>query len=173
MDTSNFSEEQLTLWASHLQRLKDNDPTFTETTHFPLDAVPGGVDAWCDALKSNTHLKTLVAAVQMWEDTDAELAKILAALAGNTTLEDLELFDNPLGNDGAQKLAELFPELPALKSLGLRECSIGEEGAIALATAAGAHPSLTKIDLECNEFDPNNGPPTRHSSTQSKSGAAC
>ena len=52
-------------------------------------------------------------------------------------LEELILFDNPIGVQGATALAAHLRKLPALKTLSLRQCNIGDEGVTSLLAGIG------------------------------------
>jgi len=67
-----------------------------------------------------------------------------------STLTNLDLQANNIGDVGASALAHAVLHNSALLTLGLRGCQIADLGASALATALGSNSTLTSIDLYAN-----------------------
>jgi hypothetical protein len=67
-------------------------------------------------------------------------------------ITDLELRFNPIGNEGASVLARSLRTnaLPNLTRLSLVQCSIGDDGFIALMSALEQNTSLLQLDLRFN-----------------------
>jgi hypothetical protein len=55
---------------------------------------------------------------------------------------------------GVLHVADLLRNLPGLRDLGLADCDAGDGCADGLAAALSGHPSLTRLDLSCNQLSP-------------------
>ncbi|KAF4345309.1 hypothetical protein FBEOM_811 [Fusarium beomiforme] len=62
-------------------------------------------------------------------------------------LTSLYLSSNPLGDDGAEALAQALPQAPYLTRLLLQSIGVSTKGAVALCKAATGHQSLEVFDL--------------------------
>lgn len=69
----------------------------------------------------------------------------------NTSLRQLELLWNNLGDDSALVLADVLPRLTRLKKLVLCNCRTGERGVRALAAAVVRNSSLTRLSVNCDD----------------------
>ena len=58
---------------------------------------------------------------------------LFESLKNNTTLENLSLSNNQIGNDGAKNIAEALKINTTLEKLSLSNNQIGQQGAIAIA----------------------------------------
>ena len=109
----------------------------------------GDVTGIAEALKGNETLKVL----HLWTNAIGPSgAGELAEALGNTTLEDLDLHDNNIQDDGAKALAKALIFNETLKSLYLRYTQIGDEGAKALAKALEFNKTLKYLDLSRNQI---------------------
>ncbi|KAG0025896.1 hypothetical protein BGZ82_009786 [Podila clonocystis] len=76
------------------------------------------------------------------------------ALKTNTTLTNLDLWGNSIGDNGAQSLAEALKNNSTLTTLDLWRNSIGDNGALALAELLERNSSLTTLSLGYNSIGP-------------------
>jgi Ran GTPase-activating protein (RanGAP) involved in mRNA processing and transport len=69
-------------------------------------------------------------------------------------LTDLDLFDNPIGDEGASYLADTLGNnaLPHLTRLRLSKCGFGDDGLAFLISALQTNQFLDEIDLTSNAF---------------------
>jgi len=120
---------------------------------FDCDVDAAAVAASCEALRTNTTLKTLkLWGVLLGEAGGAALGE---ALRTNTTLTTLEVSsygirDNAICDAGAAAVANALRTNATLTSLCLFANNIGDTGAAALAEALRANATLTKLDLSYN-----------------------
>jgi hypothetical protein len=64
-----------------------------------------------------------------------------------TALASLNLSGNELGPAGGDALARTLPHLPALQTVDLSECGLGDGGWAAVAAALGGASGLTRLNL--------------------------
>ncbi|KAH7054914.1 hypothetical protein BKA57DRAFT_452576 [Linnemannia elongata] len=62
-------------------------------------------------------------------------------------LTSIYMSSNPLGNQGAEALAEALPKAPYLTRLLLQSVGVSTQGAVALCTALAGHPGIRVLDL--------------------------
>ncbi|KAM0561751.1 hypothetical protein ACHAPJ_002920 [Fusarium lateritium] len=62
-------------------------------------------------------------------------------------LTSIYMSSNPLGDDGAEALAQALPKAPYLARLLLQSVGVSTKGAVALCKAATGHPTLEVFDL--------------------------
>ena len=111
-----------------------------------LTANPIG-DEGAEALAAWKHFPTL----QTLYLSNCEISDegVLALIGGATlALEKLTLAQNDLGDDGVKVLAQNAANLPRLRYLELKQSSVGDAGANALAAAR--LPAITHLDLRGN-----------------------
>jgi len=77
---------------------------------------------------------------------------IVDGLRHNTTITDLWLGDNKMGDEGAKHLAKLLQHNSKITCLGLHANGIGDEGALAIGTALleNKRSAVTNIILSSN-----------------------
>ena len=85
---------------------------------------------------------------------DASAAVLAAVLEANTTLTNLNLFNNNLGPAGAESLATALKTNTTLTNLNLSLNNIGPAGAESLATALKTNKTLTDLYLAGNNLGP-------------------
>ena len=78
---------------------------------------------------------------------------LASALPACTTLQELNLEHNSLGDDGVEVLASALPECSALVSLLLGDNSIGKHGMTQLARALSRCPCLRTLELGGNRIE--------------------
>ena len=74
------------------------------------------------------------------------------AIANNTTLRKLSLFDNDISSEGIKHLADALKESNTLQILYLHNNNIGDDGAKYIADMLIVNKSLRKIDLSYNNI---------------------
>ncbi|MFY9590228.1 hypothetical protein [Rickettsia endosymbiont of Halotydeus destructor] len=82
---------------------------------------------------------------------DAETKHIAEALKTNTTLTELNLSYNKIGDEGAIAIGDGFNDM-ALTSLNLENNYIGDEGAIAIGRGLKNNTILTSLNLHYNQI---------------------
>ncbi|CAF3972958.1 unnamed protein product [Adineta steineri] len=101
-------------------------------------------------LKDNTTLTELNLC---WNQVGDRGAKYLSkGLQNNKTLTTLNLLNNQIGDKGAQYLGEALQKNKTLTKLELYENQIGDEGAQYLGEALQKNTTLTKLDLSYNRI---------------------
>ena len=106
-------------------------------------------------LKTNTTLDTLNLSGYHDKDmmmVDLGAIELAEALETNTTLTDLILDNNKIGDEGAKAIAEALKTNTTLINLKLSTNIIGDEGAYALAEALKTNTTLTDLILDNNKI---------------------
>eukprot|EP00811_Abedinium_folium_P003729 NODE_1342_length_2510_cov_11.750315.p1 GENE.NODE_1342_length_2510_cov_11.750315~~NODE_1342_length_2510_cov_11.750315.p1 ORF type:complete len:710 (+),score=157.58 NODE_1342_length_2510_cov_11.750315:163-2292(+) len=86
--------------------------------------------------------------------SNAGVARVEEALLTNTYLERLTLDHMPHNLKwGVRSLVTVLPLNTALRSLSLCQCSLGDNGVVAIAKAAALNASLESLSLRDNPFD--------------------
>ncbi|KAF9432945.1 hypothetical protein BGZ76_010115, partial [Entomortierella beljakovae] len=125
-------------------------------SHLSLEMIPGEIDATdfrvlVKSLKTNTTLVNLNLRGNKIGNKGA--LALSEALKTNNTLTALHLRTNSIGNEGALALSKALKTNTTLTALDLRYNSIGSEGALALTEALKTNTTLTTLDLEGNSFE--------------------
>ncbi|XP_073721412.1 uncharacterized protein [Misgurnus anguillicaudatus] len=106
----------------------------------------------CDLLKDkHCRLNTLIlSGCGLTEESCSALASVLRSKSG---LKELDMSNNNLQDSGVKKLHNGLQNTNCqLHKLRLSDCSIGEEGYVALCSAVRSNPShLTELDLSGND----------------------
>ena len=105
-----------------------------------------------NAIAKNTTLKKLYI---YNNNIGPEGIKLLAdALKKNhtNTLEGLYLYDNIIGDEGAKYIAKMLADNKTLQKIGLNDNNISDKGAQSLATSLLENTSLHTIDLGTNSI---------------------
>ncbi|KAL0242426.1 hypothetical protein GEMRC1_004989 [Eukaryota sp. GEM-RC1] len=76
----------------------------------------------------------------------------IEALKTNTTVTNVNLIYNSIGDEGVRALAEALKVNTTVTSVVLRDNSIGDEGAKALAEALKVNVTVTSVDLQDNSI---------------------
>jgi Ran GTPase-activating protein (RanGAP) involved in mRNA processing and transport len=115
----------------------------------------GGVSTLSQSLSSrNTTLKKLT--LDYNSITSTGVGALLNMMEQDSHhITDLELNNNPMGNEGASLIARSLGNnaLPNLTRLALSCCGIDDDGCIALVSALEQNTSLLQLDLR-NDFSP-------------------
>jgi len=104
---------------------------------------------WCRNLKNISLGRNNI--------TDEQLLPILESIKGgcDTSLEEIYLIGNRIGNAGCHALATLLEDPNSnIQTLCLDENQIGKEGATAIANSLANNTKLKKLYLRSNPFDP-------------------
>ena len=81
-----------------------------------------------------------------------ELRLFPQALAVTSSLTNLDLRDNSIGDSGAASLSQALAVTSSLTNLDLRDNSIGDSGAASLSQALAVNSSLTHLNLSRKRF---------------------
>ncbi|XP_016104425.1 uncharacterized protein [Sinocyclocheilus grahami] len=114
--------------------------------------LDSGVKEICEGLKNPVcELKMLkLSKCDLTEESCSALASVLSS--DSSSLKDLDLSNNNLEDSGVKLLSDGLKENCKLEKLSLSDCSISEEGYIALASALRSNPShLIELDLRGND----------------------
>ena len=103
-----------------------------------------------EAMKVNTTLAQL----SVWSNNigDAGAASLAEAMKVNTKLTQLDLQSNNIGDAGAASLAEAMKVNTTLTQVNLKSNNIGDAGAASLAEAMKVNTKLTQLDLQSNNI---------------------
>ena len=110
-------------------------------------------------LKMNIPIKILEYIDATLSDNFASIKALAEVLKTNTTLTELDLRRNFIGNEEAIVLAEALKINKTLVKLNLSENNIGNEGAKALAEALKTNRTLINLNLETNRISANGADP--------------
>ena len=100
-------------------------------------------------LGEHLHFSYLKLDQEIWKYEVVSLSK---ALSVNSSLTNLDLRKNSIGDSGATSLSQALAVNSSLTNLVLRENSIGDSGAESLSQALSVNSSLTNLDLRWNSI---------------------
>ncbi|ELK12232.1 Leucine-rich repeat-containing protein 45 [Pteropus alecto] len=109
-----------------------------------------GAEALGRLLRQNRSIQSLTLEwnnLGAWEDAFATFCR---ALAGNSTLRQLDLRNNQVSHKGAEELALVLKSHPSLQQLDLRWNNIGLLGGRALANCLPSNRTLWRLELAGN-----------------------
>ena len=132
---------------------KNNNLTRLYIHHAVLDN--GGCNVITDTLRWCRNLNTIN--LRNNNITDEQLLPMLEAIKGgcNTSLENLYLYGNRIGNAGCHALATLLEDPNSnMQTLYLAVNQIGNEGATAIADSLANNTKLKALVLGSNPFEP-------------------
>ena len=69
-----------------------------------------------------------------------------------SSLQSLDLSENPIGDEGAEHIVQLVTNSCSLYQLNLRGCGIGDKGVECLASSLEGKSSLEILHIPCNQF---------------------
>ena len=78
---------------------------------------------------------------------------VVKALCGCAQLGELDMTNSSLGEEGGAALKAVFETCPALHTIRLEDCELGEEGCLVVADALGSLSKLREIDLRNNDME--------------------
>jgi Ran GTPase-activating protein (RanGAP) involved in mRNA processing and transport len=112
-----------------------------------------------NTLRANTSLTSLtLTAIQLWHDA-AAAAELVGTLTAHPRLRVLDLSDNQphaagmqAAEAGAALAALVLANAPALQTLHIRWCHLGDEGMGPVVEALRHNTHLTKLDCSGNEL---------------------
>ena len=110
------------------------------------------VDSLASILKDHSKCTLTELWLQDCHISSEGAVELAAALCKNTTLEHLNLSDNPIGEhvEGVTAVANMLVENKTLTELNLRDCHISSEGAVELADALCKNSTLKRLYLDGN-----------------------
>eukprot|EP00051_Salpingoeca_urceolata_P017935 m.249075 g.249075 ORF g.249075 m.249075 type:complete len:223 (-) comp19083_c0_seq2:35-703(-) len=123
-------EEHLTKFQEKVDRIARNDLTLTD-------------QSWRDG----TSAQFIGYGID-----DENTVQLAAALKGNTTLNNLLLWDNFIGDQGCETLCEALKHNECLVHLSLSFNRITTRGMVALCDLIAIHPTLTEIHVSNNKI---------------------
>ena len=102
-------------------------------------------------LKQNIIIKLTINSCMI---SDEEANVLATALTDNTTLEELYLHQNNIGDEGAKAIAQVLEtnKTLKLKILGINKNKIGDEGATAIAQVLETNTNFDKLYLRQNNI---------------------
>ena len=117
-------------------------------SHFSM----ANVDSLTSILKDHSKCTLTKLDLQDCHINSEGAVELAAALCKNTTLEQLNLSDNPIGEhvEGVTAVAKMLVENKTLTELNLRDCYISNEGAVELAAALWKNSTLKRLHLGRN-----------------------
>ena len=123
-------------------RLMNQCKVFSETLYTELAHIFG----------KSLDLVDLTCSLGLLYPFEISFSPLFLALRVNSSLTSLNLFENHIGDEGANSLSEALRVNTSLTSLGLSTNSIGDEGANSLSEALRVNTSLTSLDLSANSI---------------------
>ena len=137
--------------ASIITGLSHNISLTTLNISYSHFSMPN-VDSLASALKYHSKCALTVLYLQDCHISSEGAVKLAAALCKNTTLKDLNLSHNPIGEhvEGVTAVAKSLVENKTLTWLYLWDCHISSEGAVELAAALCKNSTLKKLYLDRN-----------------------
>lgn len=117
-----------------------------------LDLSGKHANALADMMARNQHLQQLSLRKN---DLDGSATNVFMreGLCRNTSLRDLFLTFNPIGDDGAQAIVTAMQQNTSLKHLCLVNCDIWTEGCQTIAKGLAKMRGLSVLDMDCNEME--------------------
>jgi len=115
-----------------------------------------GVQALCDGLGRGAapSLRALNLAINKFGPAGAEALAAALGRGAMSRLGGLGITGNPIGNQGVAALAAPLRKMPALKTMILGRCEIGDEGVASLLDNLGKDDfkALERLHLESNKI---------------------
>ena len=145
---NNLSSESV---ASIITGLSHNSSLTTlniSNSHFSM----ANVDSLASVLKDHSKCTLTKLYLDDCHISSEGAVELAAALCKNTTLNDLNLSRNPIGEhvEGVTAVARMLVENKTLTELDLRDCHISSEGAAELAAALCKNSTLKHLYLDHN-----------------------
>jgi hypothetical protein len=84
----------------------------------------------------------------------SNMKTLVEALVEQKRLRELDLFNCPIGDDGAGHLATMLERNRSLSVLNVQCCEFGDAGLVQLGRALTRNTTLRQLDLMDNEFTP-------------------
>ena len=145
---NNLSSESV---ASIITGLSHNSSLTTldiSNSHFSM----ANVDSLASVLKDHSKCTLTKLLLQDCHISSEGAVELAAALCKNTTLNDLNLSRNPIGEhvEGVTAVVKMLVENKTLTKLDLRDCHISSEGAVELAAALCKNSTLKRLNLDRN-----------------------
>lgn len=114
------------------------------------------MEPWAKCFKANQSLST-IRMPQNGIRPEGITIILRDGIAHDRDLEILDLQDNTFTNQGALALADILPQLPKLRDLGVGDCLLSARGGIVVAEALkkAANTKLEILRLQYNEIESN------------------
>ncbi|KAL1499154.1 hypothetical protein AB1Y20_013665 [Prymnesium parvum] len=97
-------------------------------------------------------MKRLVMKNHRFESTGC-CSRVLRAVEGCRSLEELDLTNSSLGARGGAPLAAVLRSCPSLRILRVEDCLLGEEGLLEVVTALRGLAKLEEVDVRNNDME--------------------
>ena len=101
----------------------------------------------CDAIREN---KTDTLNLSKYSLQDADIEILVDLLIDNTSVRNLYLSHNLIGDEGAIKIAELIEKNRSIRNISAYHNTIGDKGGVAIERALQQGDTLEKIDISWN-----------------------
>ena len=137
--------------AKYLSGLLADHPSLEEVRLVDTQLVGRSVSRVCLGIQDSRNLKRLYL-INADLEGDIDGRCLAAMLRRNSTLQELYLCENELGDEGIAALSEGLVENSSLKKLDLRSNTIGLEGSLSLASVVKNSDTLVRLYLGMNEI---------------------
>lgn len=124
--------------------------TISALTFFANDLGDNGAAAFAKLVAQRTDIKKLYLA---YNAVTAEGVKTLAHTLKNTSLTELYLNENLIGDQGAPHLAAIIRQNQHLEKIHFGNNNLSKNGFLTIVEALKGHPSLKEIDLTILQCD--------------------
>ena len=149
--TQLFSEMGNSSLSTIISKLPLNDPSFISCNLAHSDLKVAQIQAFQTALSANHTLRELFLEGNNLDD-DALILHLVKPICNHSTLQELYLWENRIGDRGVRSLSEGLLANINITTLHLSSNSIGDEGAIALASLIASNSKLSKLYLGRNRI---------------------
>ena len=148
IDHNNLSSESVASIITGLSHNSSLTTLYISNSHFSM----ANVDSLASVLKDPSKCTLTTLYLRDCHISSEGAAELAAALSKNTTLKQLELSHNSIGEhvEGATAVARMLVENQALTVLYLWDCHINSEGAVELAAALCKNSTLKYLNLSRN-----------------------
>ena len=148
IDQNNLSSESVVSIITGLSHNSSLTTLDISNSHFSM----ANVDSLASVLKDHSKCTLTVLYLQDCHINSEGAVKLAAVLCKNTTLKDLNLSGNPIGEhvEGMTAVAKLLVENKTLTELNLQDCHISSEGAVELAAVLCKNSTLKCLYLDHN-----------------------
>ena len=145
LNLSSESVASIITGLSHNSSLRKLDISYS---HFSM----ANVDSLASVLKDHSKCALTWLNLEHCHISSEGAVKLAAALCKNTTLDELNVIHNPIGEhvEGATAVAKMLVENKTVTRLDLRDCHLSSEGAVELAAALCKNSTLKCLYLDHN-----------------------
>ena len=148
IEYNNLSSESVASIITGLSRSSSLALLNISNSHFSM----ANVDSLASVLKDHSKSTLTKLVLHDCHISSEGAVEPAAALWNNSTIQHLDLSDNPIGEhvEGVTAVAKMLVENKTLTGLDLRYCHISSEGAAKLAAALCKNTTLKHLDLDYN-----------------------